>query len=50
VTDEVEDLLRDDAKREGLSFNQYCHKYGIVGPAQRLQIKRHEVPLEGKAS
>ncbi len=34
------------AKEEGLTYNQFCRKYGIIGPSQERQIRRREVPLD----
>ena len=40
-----EDLMRADAESLGLTWNEYCVKYGLVGPAQERRARRHELPL-----
>src|SRR5438034_3908624 len=40
---ETERFLEDAARREGLTYHQFCQKYGIVGPSQERRIRRHEV-------
>ena len=40
----TEQFFRDAAAKEGLSFHNWCDKYGIVDNAMTRQIRRHEVP------
>lgn len=39
----TEQYLRDAARDEGLSYHDFCQKYGIVGPSQARKQRRHEV-------
>ncbi len=39
----TEDFLRAEAKAEGLSYHEFCQKYGIEGPSQVRRRKRREV-------
>ena len=41
--DTVEQVLREDAERQGIPWSDYCYKYGIVGAAQQRRVRRHEV-------
>lgn len=43
---DAEQFLRKDAERNGMTFNEYCKQWGLVGPSQERQHRRHEVPLE----
>ena len=39
----AERFLRDAAFDEGLTYHQFCDKYGIVDDALARQVRRHEV-------
>lgn len=39
----TEQFLRDAARDEGVSYHDFCEKYGIVGPSQARKLRRHEV-------
>jgi len=43
---DAESFLRQAAKKEGLTWHQYCAKYGIIDDSDERQIRRHEVPLK----
>ncbi len=38
--------LRDNAAKEGLTYTDYCKKYGLLSPTYERQIRRREVPLD----
>ena len=42
--DQAEKFMRRAAKAEGLSFHEWCDKYGIVDGQMAQNIRRHEVP------
>jgi len=35
-------LLMRDAHEKGQDFYRYCYENGLLGPAQRRRIRRHE--------
>lgn len=40
----ADELLREQAAREGLTYDEFCRKYGLMGPSQERRMRRHEVP------
>ena len=48
-TDMAEDFFRKAAEKEGLSYTDWCRKYGVMCDADDQKIRRHEVPIhDGK--
>lgn len=44
----AEDVFRAAAEREGLTYHEWCKRNGILDPAARRRIRRHEVPLKDR--
>lgn len=42
------EFLKQDAKSQGISWNQYCEDHGLVGESDMRKIRAHEVPLTGE--
>lgn len=38
----AETILREEADRMGLTYREYCKRYGLVSPALERRIKKHE--------
>ena len=41
-------ILREAAKQEGLTYKEFCDKYGILTPYKEREIRRREVPLDSE--
>jgi hypothetical protein len=46
LEEQAEEILRADAERLGLEYGEYCYIYGLIGPAARRRVRRHEVPIK----
>ena len=42
-------FLKEHAEEEGLSWSEFCDKYGIIDENQERQIRKNEVPLKENA-
>lgn len=42
---DAERFIQEAAKAEGLTYHQWCKKYGIISPAQERRIRRHELRM-----
>lgn len=38
----ADEFLKEDAKRLGIPWHEYCYRFGVLGEAQRRRIRRHE--------
>ena len=40
------EILKEDARRQGVPWHVYCYRYGVIGDAQKRRIRRHEVQYD----
>lgn len=43
---QAKELFEQDAKRLGIEISDYYKRFGILGPAGRRRVRRHEVPMK----